>query len=409
MSCETPLDPTPHGAPNESDNPPHSETDTGLLVSLLSSMKEGISQTNSLLIDFMSKTKSGKDTRKRTLDSEHSGSDSEAEPSEPENIPEKFPQTRTAPKRARYSTQEGHCQTTKIVQAPSEVIETPLVEPSGPGRPNKSQGLDDDLISLFAGDDFNLSDDDTMDNTSLLTNIDSALSSTEKGPPVSPHLAKIIDQRLSCEIDREKLKGIVSKYKTPQNCEQLYLTKINQEIWSQLPAHAKRADIRVANLQDTLLGGISATLVSVNELLDCREKKTLPDYKGLITNLVDSVALTGLVCKELSYKRRETLRPLLNKEFQQACSRSNKIGKLLFGDDLPKTIQDIRSTNKVMNTVAKPMNTNSKSHSKPKPYSHASTSNDKSFLWAKGRTQHPPKKLFPQNQLQSNKKKFTKH
>ena len=72
-------------------------------------------------------------------------------------------------------------QTTKIVQAPSEVIETPLVEPCGPGRPDKSQGLDDDLISLFAGDDFNLSDDNTMDNTTLLTNIDSALSSsTEK-------------------------------------------------------------------------------------------------------------------------------------------------------------------------------------------------------------------------------------
>ena len=125
-------------------------------------MKQGISQTNSLLIDFMSKSKSGKYTRKRTLESEHSGSDSEAEPSEPENIPEKLPQTRTAPKRARYSTQEGHSQTTKIVQAPSEVIETPLVEPSGPGRPDKSQGLDDDLISLFAGDDFNLSDDNTM-------------------------------------------------------------------------------------------------------------------------------------------------------------------------------------------------------------------------------------------------------
>ena len=270
------------------------------------------------------------------------------------------------------------------------------MEPSGPGRPDKSQGLDDDLISLFAGGDFNLSDDDTMDNTSLLTNIDSALSSSsEKGPPVSPHLAKIIDQHLSCEIDREKLKCIVSKYKTPQNCEQLYLTKINQEIWSQLPAHAKRADIRVANLQDTLLGGISATLVSVNELLDCREKKTLPVYKGLITNFIDSVALTGLVCKELSYKRRETLRPLLNKEFQQACSRSNKIGKLLFGDDLPKTIQDIRSTNKVMNTVAKPMNTNRKSHSKPKPYSHASTSNDKSFFMGKGEDSASSQEIVP--------------
>ena len=148
MSCETPNESTSHGGPNESDNPPHSGTDTGLLVSLLSSMKEGINQTNSLLADFMSKAKPGKDTRKRTLDSEHSDSDSE--PSEPENIREKLPQTRTAPKRARYSTQEGHSQTTKVVQ---DVIETPLVETSGPGQPDKSQGLGDDLVSLFAGDE----------------------------------------------------------------------------------------------------------------------------------------------------------------------------------------------------------------------------------------------------------------
>ena len=130
-----------------------------------------------------------------------------------------------------------------MVKAPSElwqssdveVIESTFAKTSGPGEPaEKSQGPDDDLISLFAGNDFNPSDD----NTSLLTNINSA-SSTKRGHPVSPHLAKIIDQRLSCEIDREKLNLIVSNYKTPQNCEQMYLTKINQEIWSQLPAMLK--------------------------------------------------------------------------------------------------------------------------------------------------------------------------
>ncbi len=72
-------------------------------------------------------------------------------------------------------------------------------------------------------------------------------------------------------------------------------------------------------------------------MLERREKKTLLEYKGLITNLVDSVALTGLVCKELSHNRCDALRPLLHKDFQQACSRSNKIGKLHFRDDLTKT------------------------------------------------------------------------
>ena len=137
MSCETPLDMKPHGSPNKSVNPPHSGVDTGLLVSLLSLMKEGINQTSSLLIDFISK--SGKDISKWTAYSEHSGSVSEVESSEPEIILDKLLHAQTAPKRARYSTKQGHFQTTKIVRAPSGKSSDVEVE--------KSQGPDDDLQS----------------------------------------------------------------------------------------------------------------------------------------------------------------------------------------------------------------------------------------------------------------------
>lgn len=421
MSSDTPLlEPTPHGAPNESDIPSHLGTDSGLLVSLLTSMSEGINQTNTLLCKFMSNSKSDENIRKRALeldidDRSDSPEEEDEHTSEPENSSRKHRKTTKAAKRAKLTTQEGQSQTTKIVKDPTETRHTSDVEviqtsASGPDDTDRHKFCPDDLVSLFAGDDFNPSDEDTSDNADLLTDIDSALSSaTEKGPPICEHLAKIVDQRLSDEIDRDKLKTVVSKYKSPQNCEELYLTKVNQEIWSQLPTHAKKADIRVANLQDTLLGGISASLISVNELLECRAKKTLPDYKGLITQLVDPIALTGFVCKELSYRRRDTLRPLLHKDFQQACSRTNKIGKMLFGDDLPKTIQDIKSTNRVMNTVAKPVANSSKNYSKPKTYTPATTSNTRSFLWTKGRHQYPPRKQYPQSQSQTNKNKFIKH
>jgi hypothetical protein len=368
----------------------------------------------------MSNSKSDENIRKRALeldtdDRSDSPKEEDEHTSEPENSSRKHRKTTNAPKRAKLTTQEGQSQTTKTVKDPTETGHTSDVEvietsASGPDDTDRHQFCPDDLVSLFAGDDFNPSDEDTSDNADLLTDIDSALSSaTEKGPPICEHLAKIFDQRLSDEIDRAKLKTIVSKYKSPQNCEELYLTIVNQEIWSQLPTHAKKADIRVANLQDTLLGGISASLISVNELLECRAKKTLPDYKGLITQLVDSIALTGFVCKELSYRRCDTLRPLLHKDFQQACSRTNKIGKMLFGDDLPKAIQDIKSTNRVMNTVAKLVANSSKNYSKPKTYTPATTSNARSFLWTKGRNQYPPRKQYPQSQSQTNKKKFIKH
>jgi len=54
-------------------------------------------------------------------------------------------------------------------------------------------------------------------------------------------------------------------------------------------------------LQDTLVKVSSAIIVTVNDLLSHREKKTSPDYKTCIPGLTDSVALIGHVHKGLSF------------------------------------------------------------------------------------------------------------
>ena len=42
-----------------------------------------------------------------------------------------------------------------------------------------------------------------------------------------------------------------------------------------------------------------------------------------------------------SLKRKDELRPHINKSFQSVCSKSTKITTLLFGDDLAKQMKDI--------------------------------------------------------------------
>ena len=95
----------------------------------------------------------------------------------------------------------------------------------------------------------------------------------------------------------------------------------------------------------------SAIIVTVNDLLSHREKNTSPDYKTLIPRLSDSVALIGHVHKELCFIRRDAIRPYLNQEFKQACSRTLKPGKFLFGEDLPKTLQQLKTTIKLMTSI----------------------------------------------------------
>ena len=88
-------------------------------------------------------------------------------------------------------------------------------------------------------------------------------------------------------------------------------------------------------------------MTASNDLLVFRETKTLPNYKDLLSQLLDATALFGHVCQELSLKRKETIKPILHSDFKSVCSCTHKVGKLLFGEDLSKVVQDLRASTKV--------------------------------------------------------------
>ena len=107
----------------------------------------------------------------------------------------------------------------------------------------------------------------------------------------------------------------------------------------------------MSSLQDSIArvtGGISCL---IDTLLQAREKKCQVDFNSSIAQLLDCIVLLGHISQEMSFKRRDSLCPHLSNDFMQACSRNMKPGRMLFGDDLPKTIEALKATNRVITNV----------------------------------------------------------
>ena len=209
-----------------------------------------------------------------------------------------------------------------LTSTSKEVIDSASEEASDSASEEANATTPDaDTLSLLDDDsphDF-CSEDEELNNGDLLSQITTSLSSSDDtGPRVSDKLSKLVNDKFQTEYTVEKRKEILHKYKVPSNYNELFVPKVNSEIWTKLNANSKRSDIRTSVLQGTLVKVSSAIIATVNDLLSHREKTTSPDYKTLIPRLTDSVALIGHVHKELSLKRRDAIRPYLNQEFKQA-------------------------------------------------------------------------------------------
>ena len=93
---------------------------------------------------------------------------------------------------------------------------------------------------------------DELNNDGLLTQITTSLSwSDESGPPVSDKLSKLVNDKFHTEYSVHKRKEILQKYETLSNRAELFVPKVNPEIWWNLRANSKWSDIRTSVLQDT--------------------------------------------------------------------------------------------------------------------------------------------------------------
>ena len=100
------------------------------------------------------------------------------------------------------------------------------------------------LFGIYSLLDEPLNPEDELSNDELLTQITTSLSSSdESGPQVSDKLSKLVNDNFHTEYSVDKQREILQKYKTPSNCTELFVPKVNPEIWGNLSANSKRCPV----------------------------------------------------------------------------------------------------------------------------------------------------------------------
>jgi len=166
------------------------------------------------------------------------------------------------------------------------------------------------------------------------------------GPAVSDKLAAILNKMARNKLD-DKLKEKLNKYPRPKNCENLVGAKVNPEIWSKVRPETRSRDLKLQKIQNSILKAIMPLADLTDSLLTTKSKGADIDTNKAIKQLLDSVALLTHANCDIHQRRRDLIRPDLNKSYQQICAEHVGVTGFLFGDDLPQKIKDINATNRV--------------------------------------------------------------
>lgn len=134
---------------------------------------------------------------------------------------------------------------------------------------------------------------------------------------------------------------------------------MNPEIWSRISNTGQRQYLKLVAIQKTLVAVGTAVTKAAQLLMDARQHDGIRRREGDKNNLtnevltlqVDALALLGHTNYELSLRRREMMKPSLNKDYASLCSSQTSVSSMLFGDELQSQLNSIRASNRISRTA----------------------------------------------------------
>ena len=248
-------------------------------------------------------------------------------------------------------------------------------DPSDPGMAGNSPGdIADQVNDLLQSTESSkncskANEDEVLGELSKLYEWEGTVSD-----PINAKLASLVDKMVKTSLsEKKKIKEKHEKYNRPENCENLINTRVNPEIWSKVRSNTRSRDLKMQKLETSLLKSMIPIVKMSDKLLELKSNSKSASESDVCEFLqlsLDSLALMGHSINEVSIKRRELIKPDLNDQFKQLCGSHTPVTKLLFGDDLPKSVKEISETNKVGVKVSSKPPTHYNKQQKRSNFSH---------------------------------------
>ena len=164
------------------------------------------------------------------------------------------------------------------------------------------------------------------------------------GPKVSENLANLINVMMKGAISEEKLEQKFSKLKRPENCN-LFVPKVNAEIWNILDHSAKTDDLRTQRVQKMLLKAVNSLTMISETCLASKDASAKAACKGML----GAIGLVLKANRDISQDRRAKIlvSNRINRQFRKLLSPDIPVTENLFGDDLKSVCATIESTSKL--------------------------------------------------------------
>ena len=220
----------------------------------------------------------------------------------------------------------------------AKVAKTSVSEPL---EKSKAHDVSHDVSDLFE-------DTQSIKECDSDADIDGPFNTADKvGPPVRTKLADKVNSHFKTALSYDTIQGKQKEYVRPENCSKLSVPHCNDEIWKKLSRFQKRKDVKMANIQRALSASATAITQVIENLLSAAKSKTIVDIPAIVSKATDALALIGHGSHRVLFRRREMLALTLKSEYAALASPAVPVTDFLFGDDLVKTMRDIRQTSTI--------------------------------------------------------------